>query len=102
MIRVIATIELVAGRRDEFLEIFHVLVPKVRAERGCLDYRPMVDLTTNISAQQPVRADVVTIVEAWETLDALESHLMAPHMLDYRKAVKDLVQNVALLVLQPA
>ena len=102
MIRVIATIEIVEGRRDAFLEIFHNLVPKVRAEQGCLDYRPMVDLATSISAQLPVRANVVTIVEAWETLDALESHLMVPHMLDYRKAVKDLVKDVALQVLQPA
>jgi quinol monooxygenase YgiN len=102
MIRVIATIELFQGRRDQFLEIFHALVPKVRAEQGCLDYRPMVDLATSISAQTPMRPDVVTIVEAWETLDALETHLMAPHMLDYRKAVKDLVKDVALQVLQPA
>ena len=42
---------------------------------------------------------MVTIVEAWESFDALESHLMAPHMLDYRKAVKDLVKGVALQVL---
>jgi len=102
MIRVIATIELLEGRRDAFLEIFHNLVPKVRAEQGCLDYRPMVDLATSISAQLPIRANVVTIVEAWETLDALESHLMAAHMLDYRKAVKDLVKDVVLQVLQPA
>ena len=102
MIRVIATIELVGGRRDEILQIFHTLVPKVRAEPGCLDYRPMVDLSTSISAQPPVRANVVTIVEAWETLDALEAHLMAPHMLDYRKAVKDLVKDIALQILQPA
>jgi quinol monooxygenase YgiN len=102
MIRVIATIELVDGRRDAFLKIFHALVPKVRAEKGCLDYGPMVDVPTNISAQPAVRPNVVTIVEAWESTEALETHLLTPHMLDYRKAVADLVARVALQILAPA
>jgi len=102
MIRVIATIELVAHRREEFLRIFHDLVPKVLAEQGCLEYGPMVDLPTGIAVQVPVRDDVVTIVEAWESRDALTTHLTAPHMLQYRKDVKDLVRKVSLQVLQPA
>ncbi len=102
MIRVIATIELAPQRRDEFLRIFHDLTPQVRAERGCIEYGPMIDLPTSISAQAPPRDNTVTVVEAWEDLDALEKHLMAPHMLDYRKAVKGLVQKVDLQILQPA
>ncbi len=102
MIRVIATIELAAGRRDAFLKLFHVLVPKVQAEEGCLDYGPLVDVPTNISAQPAVRPNVVTVVEAWESVEALETHLMAPHMLDYRKAAEGLVMRVTLQVLEPA
>jgi quinol monooxygenase YgiN len=102
MIQVIATIELHAGRRDAFLEIFHRLVPQVRAERGCLEYGPMIDLATTIGAQMPVRANVVVVAEKWESIAALEAHLQAPHMAEYRKTVKDLVVKVTLQVLQPA
>ena len=102
MIRVIATIEVTAGRRDDFLRVFQALVPTVRAEAGCLEYGPLVDLPTTIAAQIPVRADVVTIVEAWQDLPALEAHLRAPHMAEYRAQIKNLVRKVTLQVLQPA
>jgi quinol monooxygenase YgiN len=102
MIHVIATIEIVDGGRDAFLRAFKEVVPKVLAEPGCLDYGPTVDFETNIPAQGPVRENVVTIVERWESIDALESHLMTPHMLAYRQAVKDLVVRTTLRVLEPA
>jgi quinol monooxygenase YgiN len=102
MIRVIATIQLRAGCRSAFLKVFKALVPHVRQEPGCRDYEPMADLPTNFTAQVPVRGDVITIVEQWESLDALEAHLIAPHMLEYRKAVKGFVAGVTLQVLQPA
>jgi quinol monooxygenase YgiN len=102
MIRVIATIEVQPGRRQEFLRVFGALIPKVLAEQGCREYMPMIDVETSIGAQIPMRPDVVTIVEAWEDLESLESHLIAPHMLDYRKAVKELVARVSLQVVQPA
>jgi quinol monooxygenase YgiN len=34
MIHVIATIEIAAGRRDDFLAAFNEIVPEVRAEKG--------------------------------------------------------------------
>jgi len=36
MIHVIANIELVEGSREEFLSIFRNNIPKVVAEKGCL------------------------------------------------------------------
>ena len=102
MIRVIATIQLRAGCRNAFLKVLKALVPQVRQEPGCRDYEPMVDLPTNFTAQVPVRGDVITIVEQWDSLDALEAHLIAPHMLEYRKAVKGFVADVTLQVLQAA
>ena len=49
-----------------------------------------------------MRENVVTVIEKWESIEALEAHLMQPHMLEYRKAVKDLVAGTTLLVLEPA
>jgi len=102
MICVIATVELAEGKRDDFLKIFHKLVPKVQAEAGCLEYGPAVDVPTNIKAQLPVRPNVVTIIEKWKDLQALEAHLGAKHMQEYREEVKGLVLGIKLQVLQSA
>jgi len=45
---------------------------------------------------------VVTIVEKWESLEALMAHAAAPHMTEYRAKVKDIVVGSALQILQPA
>lgn len=102
MIHVVATIELNPGKRDAFLEAFRRNIPNVKAEDGCIAYEPTIDVDTDIPVQEKTGENVVTIVEAWESLDALSAHLKAPHMLSYREEVKDLVGKVSIRVLQPA
>lgn len=102
MIHVIATITVAEGRRADFIAEFHRVVPAVLAEDGCIAYGPTVDLATGLPPQIPLRADVVTIVEAWRDLDALRAHLVAPHMAAYRERVKGLVRSAQLQVLEPA
>jgi quinol monooxygenase YgiN len=102
MICVLATIEVADGRRGDFLKEFRRVVPTVLREDGCLEYVLMIDLPTNIPAQPPSRDNVVTVVEKWESIAALEAHLMAPHMCDYRTRVKPMVVGTVLQVLQPA
>jgi quinol monooxygenase YgiN len=101
MIFVIATIEVKPGKREAFLMEFHKNMPNVRAEKGCLEYGPTVDLKTDIKAQIPLRENAVTIVEKWESLQALHAHLAAPHMATYRERVKDYVAGVTLQILEP-
>ena len=101
MIFVIATIEVKPGKREAFLAEFHRNVPNVRAEKGCVEYGPTVDAKTDIKAQIPLRENVVTIVEKWESLQALHAHLAAPHMATYRERVKDYVAGVTLQILEP-
>jgi quinol monooxygenase YgiN len=102
MICVIAKIEVARGRRDDFLAESHKIVPKVLQEEGCLEYGPMVGVPTSIPAQAPPADDVVSVVEKWESVEALEAHLMAPHMVEYRKLVKPMVVNSWLEILEPA
>lgn len=102
MIRVVASITVKRGQRAAFVEIFKSNVPNVLAEDGCIGYEPMVDLDSGIAAQGGVRDNVVTIVEAWESLDHLHAHLQAPHMATYREKVKDMVESAALQILEPA
>jgi quinol monooxygenase YgiN len=101
MIFVIATIEVKPGKREAFLAEFNRNVPNVRAERGCVEYGPTVDAKTDIKAQIPLRDNVVTIMEKWESLQALHAHLTAPHMVTYRERVKDYVVGTTLQILEP-
>jgi quinol monooxygenase YgiN len=103
MIRVIASIELKPGQQKAFLAALHANVPHVLAEPGCCDYTPMVDTPSGLPPQIPLRPDAVTIVETWDSLDALRKHLSGvPHMLRYKEATKDMVARMTLQVLQPA
>ena len=43
--------------------------------------------------------NMVTIIEKWKNFEALKNHMQAPHMLSYRKNVKDLVEYTSLKIL---
>lgn len=101
MICVIASIRVREGARDAFLEIFNANVPAVLRESGCLEYFPSIDVDAALPVQK-LDDRVVTIIEKWQSLEALREHLSAPHMLDYKEKVKDLVEDVSLKVLQEA
>lgn len=101
MIIVIATIEVKPGKRDAFLAEFKGNVPNVLAEKGCIEYGPTVDIQSGLKPQIPMRENVVTIVEKWESLSHLQAHIVAPHMNAYRERVKDIVVGTTLQVLEP-
>ncbi|MBE9547242.1 MAG: antibiotic biosynthesis monooxygenase [Proteobacteria bacterium] len=101
MINVIASIRVKPGSLPEFLEIFKFNVPNVREEKGCIEYFPAVDIDADVPPQI-LDENVVTIIEKWESTEALRDHLNAPHMLAYKEKVKDIVEDVSLKVLQEA
>jgi quinol monooxygenase YgiN len=101
MIHVIASIRVQPGHRSRFLEIFKSNVLAVRAEKGCMEYRPTIDVDAGLPPQV-LEPDTVVVIEKWDSLEALRAHLASPHMLAYREKVKDLVSGVSLKVLQEA
>ena len=101
MINVLAAIRIKPGKRDEFVQIFKTNVPNVLAERGCIEYAPNIDVDADL-APQVLDENVVTIVEKWESLEALRGHLVAPHMAAYKEQVVDIVEGVEIKVLDPA
>ena len=101
MIHVVATIELKPGRRQAYLDVLLQNVANVKAEKGCRGYEPTIDADTDIAVHEKAGDDVVTILEAWESIDALKQHFTEPHMLAYREKVKDLVKNISIRVLKP-
>ncbi|NLF07955.1 MAG: antibiotic biosynthesis monooxygenase [Pirellulaceae bacterium] len=102
MICVIATIEVAAGRRDELLALFRNLVPKVRAEDGCIEYAPLIDAPGGLAAQAPPNENSLVILEKWESLDALKAHLKTIHMAEYFEQAEQLRLSMELRILRPA
>jgi quinol monooxygenase YgiN len=102
MIHVIATVEVLPGRKQDYLRYFlNVLTPLVRAEPGCLAYGPTVDVENPLPNHPSPRENIITILETWADLDALEAHRHTQHMHAYREFVKPLVRQVTLQVLRP-
>jgi quinol monooxygenase YgiN len=102
MIHVIADITIKEGQRDAFLRLFHEIVPAVLAEEGCLAYGPTIDVDSGLGVQEACRANLVTVMEQWESVDALKKHLEMPHMEEFRGKVADIVDGLALRVCEPA
>ena len=101
MIHVIATIEVTDGQRDALVEEFRKLTPSVHAEDGCIEYGAAVDTDAALGPHVDVRPNVVTVVEKWESVEALKAHLVAPHMEAFRSRVGEWITNLSLQVLDP-
>lgn len=101
MIHVLASITVKKDGLTEFLEIFNANIPEVMQEKGCVEYTPAIDVNSSLPSQE-FDANVVTIIEKWQSLEDLQAHLVAPHMLSYREKVAALVEKVSLKVLERA
>ena len=96
MIYVIARMELNEGCKDAILKVLETTVPLVLKEEGCIMYTPCLE------ADEENQEKYLTIVEAWENREVHKAHLAAPHMAEFREAVKDLRKNSSVKVLTPA
>ena len=101
MITVIASLNIKTGKLSEFIKLFKSNIPNVLAEKGCVEYAPMIDINTGLPPQE-LDENVVTIVEKWNGLNDLQAHLSAPHMIEFQKKEKDFVDKMSLKVLKEA
>lgn len=102
MIHVLATITLEPGVRAEWLQHFNANVPAVLAEEGCVEYTPAIDAAKGLPNSPAPREDVAVVIEKWASIEALEAHLVAPHMAELREKVKGMVKSVDLQILESA
>lgn len=101
MINVLASITVKPSHTAEFIEIFKANIPAVLNEDGCIEYAATVDFKTDLPIQE-INANVVTIIEKWESYAHLQAHFKAPHMLVYKAKVADMVESLSLKVLENA
>ncbi len=102
MIHVIALITTKPGQRTAVLEAFHANVLAVHAEKGCIEYVPVIDAVGMGKFQTQIGADTFMVIEKWATAADLAAHAASPHMAAYGAKVKDMLANRVIHVLSPA
>lgn len=93
MIHVLATITAKPGKRSEILDAFHENIPAVLAEKGCIEYQPVIDADNAGDIQTTLGSDSFTVIEKWATMDDLGAHAKSAHMAAYAAKVKDLISD---------
>lgn len=102
MIHVVAVVTAKPGKREEILKHFRANVPAVKAEKGCIEYGPVVDAENALGFQTKIGPDTFMVIEKWESMGALKAHAAAPHMAAYAAKVKDLIATRTIHILQGA
>lgn len=93
MIHVIAIITALPNKRTEILNAFHANIPAVLAEKGCIEYRPVVDAADAGKIQSKLGTDSFVVIEKWESMQDLGAHAQSAHMAAYGKKVGDLISD---------
>jgi quinol monooxygenase YgiN len=101
MIHVIAIVRAKPGQRDSVLRAFRANVPNVRAEQGCIEYEAAVDSAPVLQFQTEFGPDTFVVVEKWESIEALQAHSTAAHMVAYGSKTRDLIASRVIHVLSP-
>ena len=101
MIHVIAIVTTKRGQRDSVLQAFRANVPAVRAEQGCIEYEATVDSSPALDFQAEFGPDTFVVIEKWESIESLEAHATAPHMVDYGEKTRDQISSRMIHVLSP-
>lgn len=99
MIHVVAIITAEPGQRESILAAFKENVPAVHAEKGCIEYRPVIDADDAEPIQSEIGADTFIVIEKWETMDDLKAHAKSAHMAAYAQKVKSMIAERSVHVL---
>lgn len=102
MIHVIAVLTAKPGKREEILRHFRANVPAVRAEKGCIEYGAAVDAENALKFQTKWGPDTFLVIEKWESMQALQAHAAAPHMVAYAAKTRELMASRVIHILSPA
>lgn len=100
MITVIAEIQVRAGdgHKQNVLNAFSKLIPTVLQEDGCRGYRLLLDYEGNVDYQS-LDENMITMLEHWTDIAALNAHLQSAHMQAYAQEVADDVVGMKVKIL---
>jgi quinol monooxygenase YgiN len=95
MVHVIVTFIIKDGMMDQYLAGVRKLRPLVLAEKGCVEYTYVKEIQSSLGIQEPVQENRLTLIEKWESLEALELHGKSPHMIEYTKILSPMRVSVS-------
>lgn len=99
MIHIIAVLTAKIGHRASLLAAFQDIVPEVRQEPGCIEYRPVVDLATS---SVKFGADTLVVIEKWQDQAALDAHNAGPALGGFMERAKHLIAQADVYLMQDA
>lgn len=102
MIHVIAVITARPGQRENVLQAFRANMPAVHAERGCIEYQPVADVSNFNDMQSELGENTFVVIEKWSDEDALKDHMASAHMASYAASVRDWIAERRVHVLRDA
>lgn len=102
MIHVVAEITTKAGCREKVLELFRAAAEKVRQEPGCIEYAAAVEVESGLPVQPAVRPNVITVIEKWESLEALNTHAAADALHFFLEQAGPMMEGLTARVMEPA
>ena len=103
MIHVLAFASIKPGMIERALEVYRVLVANVMAnEPGCLEYSPTTDFDLGL-ANQEKDPNMIVVTERWKSIDDFKAHIAGPaHVVEFRVAIKELLEKTVLKITQDA
>jgi len=97
---ILVTMIVKEGRMQEFLAVCEELRPLVLKENGCQAYEYTREIPSPLGIQEPIETNRITLIERWESFDALKAHMETPHMKAAGLKMKDLRSSVVARVLE--
>ncbi|WP_353166684.1 putative quinol monooxygenase [Acinetobacter sp.] len=86
------------SHKEQIIQAFKKITPTVLQEQGCHDYQLLVDANVDVNYQTQ-DADLIVMLEKWESIAHLNAHLNTEHMQKYQLEVKDHVAEIKIRIL---
>ncbi len=103
MIYVFASVRIRKGCLEQALKCYSELDPNVlRAEPGCLEYLPTIDVPTDLPNQDKDDCRIL-VREQWKSLDDFMKHLGMAHSATFRTRIQPfLLERISVRIVQAA
>ena len=94
MINVVVTMIIKEGRMNDFLAECTKIRPLVLKEEGCHGYEYTREIASPLGIQEPIDSNRITLLEQWESIEALKAHSVSPHMKEFGPRMKEMRASV--------
>lgn len=100
MIYVVVSALVKEGRMSEYLGICSRLRPLVLAEKGCLAYDYAKDIHPSAPNHEPSDPARITLIEEWESPEALSAHNESAHVKEYLPRLRELREGTTIRMME--